>query len=71
MAVSTKDNIKKFSELSDKQKRLPVAELKAKSNRYASQEMFLVDKNKLAYGKGAKARRFNGLSIKFQNKRNW
>ena len=30
MAVSTKDNIKKFSELSDKQKRLPVAELKAK-----------------------------------------
>ena len=54
MAVSTKDNPKKFSELSDKQKRLPVAELKAKSNRYASQEMFLVDKNKLAYGKGAK-----------------
>ena len=53
-AVSTKDNPKNFNDLTDSQKRLPIAELKAKSDRYASQEMFLIDKNKLAYGKGAK-----------------
>tara|TARA_B100000900_G_scaffold151990_1_gene129067 strand:+ start:11959 stop:13773 length:1815 start_codon:yes stop_codon:yes gene_type:complete len=52
--VSSKDNPKNFNDLTENQKRLPIAELKAKSDRYASQEMFLIDKNKLAYGKGAK-----------------
>ena len=55
-AVSTKDNIKISNDLTEK-KRLPIAELKAKSDRYASQEMFLIDKNKLTHGKGAKLKK--------------
>ena len=47
-AVSSKDNPKNFNDLTDSQKRLSIAELKSKSDRYASQEMFLIDNNKLA-----------------------
>ena len=46
-AISTKDKPKNFKDLTENQKRLPIAYLKAKSNRYASQDMFLP-----MYGKG-------------------
>ena len=44
-AVSSKDNPKNFEDLTENQKRLPIAELKAKSDRYASQDLFLKDGN--------------------------
>ena len=60
--------ILKNFELSENKKDYLLLSFRQKGDRYASQEMFLVDKNKLAYGKGAKQEDL--MAIKFQNKRN-